>query len=80
MHLSTTWPTKRFLIALYMLWFGLVSIPEAGAQRLPQDSVWEKHFLGMPNADSLSTHMKKLSARPHHVGSPYDRENAEWIR
>jgi N-acetylated-alpha-linked acidic dipeptidase len=23
--------------------------------------------------------MKRLSARPHHVGSPYDRENAEWI-
>ena len=23
--------------------------------------------------------MKKLSARPHHVGSAYDKENAEWI-
>jgi N-acetylated-alpha-linked acidic dipeptidase len=23
--------------------------------------------------------MKRLSARPHHVGSPYDKENAEWI-
>jgi N-acetylated-alpha-linked acidic dipeptidase len=23
--------------------------------------------------------MKHLSARPHHVGSPYDKENAEWI-
>ena len=20
-----------------------------------------------------------MSARPHHVGSPYDKENAEWI-
>ena len=23
--------------------------------------------------------MRKLTARPHHVGSPYDKENAEWI-
>src|SRR5206468_12550555 len=24
--------------------------------------------------------MQRLSARPHHVGSPYDKENAEWMR
>src|SRR2546423_1718561 len=24
--------------------------------------------------------MQHLSARPHHVGSPYDKQNAEWIR
>ena len=24
--------------------------------------------------------MRRLSARPHHVGSAYDRDNAEWIR
>ena len=23
--------------------------------------------------------MQRLSARPHHVGSPYDKQNAEWI-
>jgi len=23
--------------------------------------------------------MQRLSARPHHVGSPYDKENAEWL-
>jgi N-acetylated-alpha-linked acidic dipeptidase len=23
--------------------------------------------------------MKRLSARPHHVGSPYDKDNAEWL-
>ena len=23
--------------------------------------------------------MKRLSGRPHHVGSPYDKDNAEWI-
>jgi len=24
--------------------------------------------------------MQRLAARPHHVGSPYDKQNAEWIR
>src|SRR5438093_11784708 len=23
--------------------------------------------------------MQRLSSRPHHVGSPYDKDNAEWI-
>jgi hypothetical protein len=23
--------------------------------------------------------MQRLSARPHHVGSPYDKDNAEWL-
>ena len=23
--------------------------------------------------------MQRLAARPHHVGSPYDKDNAEWI-
>ncbi len=27
----------------------------------------------------MRTAMKLLSARPHHVGSPYDKQNAEWI-
>ena len=27
----------------------------------------------------MRDYMQRLSARPHHVGSPYDKENAEWI-
>ena len=30
-------------------------------------------------ADNLRTYMQRLSARPHHVGSAYDKDNAEWI-
>jgi N-acetylated-alpha-linked acidic dipeptidase len=40
---------------------------------------WESKFRSMPSPDNLRDYMKRLSARPHHVGSPYDRENAEWI-
>ncbi len=28
----------------------------------------------------LEAWVRRLSARPHHVGSPYDRDNAEWMR
>ena len=40
---------------------------------------WEGKFRSTPSPDNLRDYMKRLSARPHHVGSPYDKENAEWI-
>src|SRR5258705_5088479 len=33
----------------------------------------------MPDPARMREAMRLLSARPHHVGSPYDRTNAEWI-
>ena len=32
---------------------------------------WEEKFRSNPNPDSLCEEMRKLSARPHHLGSPY---------
>jgi N-acetylated-alpha-linked acidic dipeptidase len=40
---------------------------------------WEAKFRAIPSPDSLRAYMRRLSARPHHVGSPYDKDNAEWI-
>src|SRR5881396_791171 len=40
---------------------------------------WETKFRALPSPDSLREYMRHLSARPHHVGSPYDKANAEWI-
>lgn len=40
---------------------------------------WEAKFRAIPNADSLREYMKILSAEPHHVGSPADRQNAQFI-
>lgn len=40
----------------------------------------EKHFDQQLKAENLRAHMKRMSARPHHVGSPFDRENAEYAR
>ncbi|MGB7151705.1 MAG: transferrin receptor-like dimerization domain-containing protein [Terriglobales bacterium] len=40
---------------------------------------WESKFRTIPDPANLREYMKHLSARPHHVGSPYDKDNAEWI-
>lgn len=40
---------------------------------------WEEKFRAIPTADNLREYMRRLSARPHHVGSPYDKDNAEWL-
>jgi N-acetylated-alpha-linked acidic dipeptidase len=39
----------------------------------------EASFRALPEPDHLRQYMQRLSARPHHVGSAYDKENAEWI-
>ena len=40
---------------------------------------WEAKFRAIPDPANLREYMKRISARPHHVGSPYDKDNAEWI-
>ena len=40
---------------------------------------WEAKFRAIPDPTNLREYMRRLSARPHHVGSPYDKDNAEWI-
>jgi N-acetylated-alpha-linked acidic dipeptidase len=40
---------------------------------------WETKFRAIPDPANLKEYMRRLSARPHHVGSAYDKDNAEWI-
>src|SRR5437763_11979197 len=40
---------------------------------------WESRFRAIPDAVNIGEYMKRLSARPHHVGSAYDKDNAEWM-
>lgn len=40
---------------------------------------WESKFRALPSAQKQRDYMQLLSARPHHVGSTYDKQNAEWI-
>lgn len=49
----------------------------SAAAKTEQD--WEAKFRAIPDAGRLRASMQRLSAQPHHVGSAYDKENAEWI-
>jgi N-acetylated-alpha-linked acidic dipeptidase len=59
---------------------------EAGAQLLgysdrasSEEVQWETKFKAIPSADKIREYDKRMSARPHHLGSPFDKDNAEWI-
>ncbi|MBZ5687688.1 MAG: M28 family peptidase [Acidobacteriia bacterium] len=40
---------------------------------------WETKLRAIPDPVNLREDMRRLSAHPHHVGSAYDKDNAEWI-
>jgi N-acetylated-alpha-linked acidic dipeptidase len=39
----------------------------------------DERFREMTQAANIRSYMQRLSARPHHVGSPYAKDNAEWM-
>ncbi len=49
------------------------------AQSSKPEHEWEKKFRDGIVADNVRENMRRMSAHPHHVGSPYDKDNAEWI-
>jgi N-acetylated-alpha-linked acidic dipeptidase len=49
------------------------------AQSSKPEHEWEKKFQDGIVSDNVRENMRRMSARPHHVGSPYDKDNAEWI-
>ena len=58
---------RLFFLSLAFICFGADS------------SSWEEKFRAIPSPQNLREYMQRLSARPHHVGSPYDKDNAEWL-
>ena len=47
--------------------------------RSNREASWEEKFRAGVSAGNIRENMQRLSARPHNVGSPYDKDNAEWI-
>jgi N-acetylated-alpha-linked acidic dipeptidase len=39
----------------------------------------EARFRALPAPDNIRAYMQRLAARPHHAGSPYGKDNAEWM-
>src|SRR5689334_24511551 len=75
--------------ALFALFFSCIAVaaptgddqPLAGysAASSQAEREWENKFRAIPNAENQRDFMQRLSARPHNVGSPYDKDNAEWL-
>jgi N-acetylated-alpha-linked acidic dipeptidase len=43
------------------------------------ERAWENKFRAIPSTDNLREYMRLMSSHPHHVGSPWDQKNAEWM-
>jgi len=56
-----------------------VPLPGYTAQSSIPERDLEKKFQDGIVRENLRENMRRMSARPHHVGSPYDKDNAEWI-
>ena len=46
---------------------------------LAQGDTWDARFRAITDAGRIREYVRTLSARPHHLGSAYGRQNAEWI-
>lgn len=44
-----------------------------------QQRDWEQKFRAIPDPNNMRDAMEHLAAHPHHVGSPWDKQNAEWL-
>ena len=58
---------------------GEIQLAGFTSQSAQTEKGWEQRFTAIPDPQRMRANMKLLSARPHHVGSPYDKQNAEWI-
>ena len=83
---------QRFVVALLVISFCVPSLIAESAEAKPDAAIygfsaqhgrserdWESKFKALPNAQKQRDYMQLLAARPHHVGSAYDKQNAEWI-
>jgi N-acetylated-alpha-linked acidic dipeptidase len=62
------------IASLVLATASILGVPDAAKQR-----ALEARFDARLNRDDLRNWMQRLSARPHHIGSPYGRENAEFL-
>ncbi|HEU4689772.1 MAG TPA: M28 family metallopeptidase [Vicinamibacterales bacterium] len=59
-----------------LLLFVVLASLDVTAQGSP---AWDAMFRVIPEAGNIGEYMRIMSARPHHLGSPYGKENAEWM-
>ncbi len=78
---------KQLVACTLCLWLSVFAVYSAdpaplggysSANSLTQRE-WEAKFRAIPDPARLRAYVERLSARPHHVGSAYDKDNADWI-
>ena len=80
-------PINKLLNVGFCVWFSALPVYPAdppvlagfSADSARLESGLEMKYRVLPDRANLRQYMEHLSARPHHVGSPYDKQNAEWI-
>ncbi len=78
----------RRILLLTTLLIGAASLARAAEdrpmlgftpERAASERALEARFDGELRRENLRSWMERLTARPHHLGSPADHENAEWL-
>ena len=71
---------RRFLLAVAAA-VAAVSGPmaQSSQEAAAPAGRWEAAFRALPAPANIRAYDERLSARPHHVGSAYDKDNAEWM-
>ena len=79
-------PGARLFLLVFSCFLLIAASPETeqplsgySAESSHSQRDWETKFRAIPEPQNLRDYMQRLSARPHHVGSPYDKDNAEWM-
>ena len=67
---------RSSLLALGVVLAGAAVSPSA---QTPAPKSADEQFRTLPQAANIGTYMQRMSARPHHVGSAYGKDNAEWM-
>ncbi len=78
LNLPNSFLTILLIISFHLksLSQGLIGFTDENAKnQIGLEKTYDSHL----NPQNLDQWMKRLSARPHHVGSPYGKENAEFI-
>jgi len=80
---------RRFLVVLAVLIATIVTLSAAPSDQdqlagytrdnAQTERQWEQKFRALPDPARIRDNMQRLAARPHNVGSPYDKDNADWL-
>jgi N-acetylated-alpha-linked acidic dipeptidase len=75
----TKWRYSWLSMALMMIIASVILGQTPAQNEASKSKALEAQFDSQLNRDNLRNWMKRMSARPHHVGSAYGKENAEFM-